>query len=299
MGGSAPEDHSAEVARIEQQAANEQRLREEQQQKVKQAEFDKRINSAFGTGTRGAENYFRSQGLDPGKYRSQITQGATDIRGGIPNLDANPQSYFANLGQQIYDAEQGNERNRDLSAINTIAPTGFSTDRISDTADDDIINAILGEQQQGGEEYISNLLNRGVVTAGGADAARKNLAGQRPTALSRLSTLGRGELETGRSGAENLVNKGRTTASNQRLGDIFDPYKVGTQLTDYFGNFFKDLDTNIRGKAPTDLFSTSGLANIAGAAQGAGNTAFNPNAVAGIFDDNTDDEENNLPAAPF
>lgn len=296
MGGSVPQDHSAEVARIEQQSANEQRLREEQQQKVKQAEFDKRINSAFGTGVSGAERYFTSQGLDPKKYAGDIRQGAADIRGGVPNLDANPSSYFANLGQQIYDAQQGGERNRDLQGIDKFAPAGFAAGRIGDTADDSIINAILGEQQQTGTDYIDNLLNRGVVTSGGADAARKNLAGQRTTALSRLNTLGAGELEAGRGGAENLVNKGRTTASNQRLGDNFDPFALSGDLTKYFGNFFKNLDQNIRGKAPTDLFSTAGLANVAGASQGAGNTAFNPNALAGILGDQKKDET--LPTAP-
>lgn len=299
MGGSAPEDHSAEVARIEQQAAQENQARMDREAAKKQTDFDKRINSAFGTGISGAERFFTSQGLDPKKYGGQIRQGAADIRGGVPNLDANPGSYFANLGQQIYDAEQGAERNRDLRGIDTYAPAGFATSRIADTADDASINALLGEQQQTGEDYITNLLNRGVVTAGGADAARKNLAGQRPTALSRLSALGQGELEAGRGGAENLVNAGRTKASNQRLGDNFDPFALSGDLTKYFGDFFKNLDTNIRGKAPTDLFSTSGLANIAGAAQGAGNNAFNPNAVAGIFDQNNTDEEDQLPAVPF
>lgn len=299
MGGSAPEDHSAEVARIEQQAAEQQRLREEAQQKQKQTQFDAKLNSAFGTGRTGINRFFTQQGLDPKKYGGSINESLINAKGSVPNLDANPNSYFQNLGQQIYDAEQAGERGRDLRGIDSFAPAGFAKKRIGDTADDDIINAILGEQSQGGEEYIANLLKRGVVTSGGADAARKNLASQRPTAQSRLSTIGTGELERGRGGAENLVNEGRTTASNQRLGDNFNPFEISGDLTSYFGDFFKNLDTNIRGKAPTDLFSTSGLANIAGAAQGAGNTAFNPNAVAGIFDQNNDDDEDPLTHAPF
>ncbi len=293
MGKGAPEDHSAEVARIEAQTAADARAQAAQAEKVKQAQFDKKINSAFGTGISDAERFFSSQGLDPRQYKGLITQKANNIRGGVPNLDANPNSYFSNLGQQIYDEEQTGERNRDLRGIDEYADSGFETRRIGDDVDDDYINEILGTQKGTADEYIQNLLDRGVVTAGGAAGARKNLEGQSAGAKSKLSELTRGVIDSGRSGAVDIAGKARTRASNQKLGDNFDPASVNTDLSKYFGDWFAGLGDKIRGIAPTDLFSTSGLANVAGASQGAGNLKFDPNALAGI-DEEDDDVDNPL-----
>jgi hypothetical protein len=299
MGGSAPPDNSAQVAQIEAQAARDARAEQAKAEALKLKQFNKKLAGAFGSGVSGAESFFGSQGLDPSQYSSKIRQRATDIRGGIPENDANPASYFADLGQQIYDQEQAGERSRDLRGIDTYAPAGFASKRIADTSADDLIQSILGTQQQTADDYISNLLNRGVVTGGGADAARKNLAGQVPTAKSRLSELTRGLLEKGRGGAEDMAAGLRTTAANQRLGDQFDPYAGSQDLSKYFDTFFSGLGEKVRGVAPTDLFSTAGLANVAGAAQGAGNQPFNPNALAGIFDDDEEKKDTTTTTSPF
>lgn len=293
MGKGTPEDHSADVARIEAQTAADSRAQAAKAEAKKQQDFDAKMNSAFGSGISDAQGFFTQQGLDPRQYSSLIRQKANSIRGGVPNLDANPGSYFADLGQQIYDQEQAGERNRDLRGIDEYAGSGFETQRIGDTADDDYINEILGTQKQSADEYIQNLLDRGVVTSGGAAGARKNLEGQSAGAKSKLSELTRGILDSGRSGATDIAGKARTKASNQKLGDTFDPASVGTDLSKYFSDFFGGLGEKIRGVAPTDLFSTSGLANVAGASQGAGNTKFNPNALAGIIDDEDDDTDSN------
>lgn len=300
MGGSdAPEDNSDEVARIEAQAAREAREQAEIERRRAQAEFDARLNAAFGSGVTSAEDYFTSRGLDPNDYRGHITTRANQIRSGIPNLAGDPGSYFASLGQSVYDNLKEGKRGQALRGLNTIAPTGFATNRIASTADDELIAAILGEQELSATDYIDNLLRRGVVTAGGHAAAKKNLGSQRAGAQSRLSDIGTGLLESGRSGAENLANSFRTIASNLDLGDIFDPFSKSTELNNYFTDFFSNLGTRLRGAAPTNLFDTSGLAALAGAAQGAGNTVFDPAAVAGIFgpppEDDEDDQQNTNP----
>ena len=163
---------------------------------------------------------------------------------------------------------------------------------------DEMIAAILGEQETAARGYVDNLKARGVVTDSGYNAALNNLLNQRAGAQAKLSDIGTGILETGRGGAENLANSFRSVASNLDLGDVFDPYSKGADLNSYFSDFFNNLGTKLRGAAPTNLFDTSGLATLAGAAQGAGNTAFDPRAVAGIFGDDEDEEEEET-TSPF
>lgn len=291
MGGpKAPEDKSDKVAQIEAQSAREARDAEAARKAEEKAAFERSLEASFGSGVSNAESYFRERGLDPADYGGLIRQKANEIRGTVPELDKNPASYFSSLGEMIYNAERGSERNRDLRALDSFAPAGFSNDRIADTADDDLIEAILGEQGRTAQDYAQNLFKRGVTTQSGLDAALKNIEGQKAGARSRLSSLTGGILNEGRSGAEKMLADARSTASNQELGAMFDPFKVNKDLESYFGNFFSGFGDKVRGVAPTDLFSTTGLANIAGAASGAQNTKFNPNALAGIYDDEDDDD---------
>lgn len=292
-GGDAPQDNSAEVARIEAQAAREAAEREEARKAQERADFDARLNAAFGTGTDSAAKYFQSQGLDVDEYMDEIQSAATRKRGEVPLLDASPATYFANLGQEVYGSEQDAMRNRYMRGIDSVAPTGFATRRIDDTVDDATIEAILAEQYQTGENYIRNLLDRGVITNSGYSGAQKNLEGQRAGAKSRLNEVGLGIINKGRGDAENLVNTDRSQVSSMRLGTQYDPFELGTRLNNQFTDFFAGLGDKFRAASPKNLFDTSGLAGIAGASQGAGNTAFNPQAIAGIgASDNEDDDEN-------
>lgn len=291
-GGKAPKDNSDKVAAIEQQAAREARVDAAAQEQKKQAEFDARMNAAFGSGITSADDYFTSRGLDPKQYQSDITNKASQIRSSVPNLTGDPGSYFSGLGENVFSSLQEGARGKAMRGVNSVAPSGFATSRIADTSDDATLAAILGEQEATGKGYIDNLKGRGVITDSGYAAALKNLMDQKPGAQGKLTEIGNGILNTGRGGAENIANEGRTRASNLNLGENFDPFaEIGGRLNTFFSDFFNNLGTTIRGQAPTNLFDTSGLANIAGAAQGGQNTPFDPQAVAGIFDkQNVDDD---------
>lgn len=298
-GGKAPEDKSDRVAEINAQAAREAREAAAREEARKQAQFDASLNAAFGSGISSAEDFFLQRGLDPADYMSTIQTKANQVRSSIPNLAGDPGSYFSNLGQIIFDQLTGAEQAKNQKAINTIAPQGFATNRIQDTADDEIIAAILEERRGEADNYLQNLLNRGVITNSGMAAAQRNLENQGLTAKATLSDLGMGILETGRAGAENKANDYRSRAAQSELGSGFDPYGLGNELNDYFASFFNGLGDKVRVAAPTNLFDTSGLASLAGAAQGAGNTKFDPRAVAGIIDEDDDDNIFGTSTNPF
>lgn len=286
-----PKDNSVELANIEAQRAREERERISQQEAEKRSRFEGSLTSAQSGAIDDARNYFLSRGLDPDQYLGTIQRAANAARSRVPDLADAPGTYFENLGATVFDQEQGAQRAQLLRAINSFAGDGFSSRRISSDADDATLEAILQEQRASADGYIRNLLDRGVITGSGYDAAAKNLDEQSYGARARLNEVGNAELERGRGVANNIAAQARTRASNFNLGDTFDPYAVSGELDNAFADFFQNLGGNLRAAVPTGLFSTSGLAGIAGAGQGAGNTAFNPAALAGITAPANDDDE--------
>lgn len=287
----APEDKSVELANIEAQRDREAREREAAQKAEERSRFENSLNTSYSSAIDDARNYFVQRGLDPDNYIGTIQKAATAARNRVPDMAAAPGTYFDNLGATVFDQEQGGQRAQLMRAINSFAGDGFATKRIANDSDDATLEAILAEQRSNADNYIRNLLDRGVITGSGYSAAEKNLNDQSHGARARLNEVGNSELERGRSKANEIANAGRTRASNFNLGETFDPYSVSSELDAAFGDFFKNLGGNIRAAVPAELFSTSGLAGVAGAAQGAGNTAFDPMALAGIMGANDDDDE--------
>lgn len=302
-GGSAPKDNSAEVARIEAEAARQQReeearraeearLRQEQEEARKLQEFEQRLGGAFDNSISSANQYFQSRGVDPNQYSSDILNEANLRKSSVPQLAGEVGSYFSGIGEEVYQSLTDALRGRTQRSINTLAPEGFARQRIADTADDSIIASILAEQRGDAEAYAGRLKDRGVITDNGLAAALEDIGRQANTGSFKLSELGSGILAGGRGELENIVNRGRSRASTLDLGDTFDPFaNTGTELNDFTTDFLTNLGNRFRSQAPTNLFDVSGLPVLAGAAQGAGNTAFDPKAVAGLLGDEDEDED--------
>ncbi len=291
-GGSQPKDNSVELQRMEQQAAREERQRQEAKAAADRQRWEAQLGSTFNNATSEAQNYFTQRGLDPTEYLSHIQGAANKARSNVPDMAANPGSYFDNLGATVFDQLQSGQRAQYLRGINQVAPEGFQTRRITNDVDDPFIEAILQEQRASADGYLRNMLDRGVITSSGYEAGGRDLESQGYGARARLNEVSLGELERGRSELGNIANRGRTAASNFELGGSFDPYSYGTEIDNTAADFFANLGNNIRAIAPKALFSTAGLANIAGAAQGQQNLAFNPAALAGM---NDDEEETDVP----
>lgn len=289
-GGGVPQDNSVELAQMEQQAAREERARRDAADLAARQRWEQQLGSTFNNATTEAEQYFQSRGLDPSEYRGHISQAANRARSNVPDLASNPGTYFDNLGQSVFDTLQSGKRAENLRSINTFAPEGFASRRITNDVDDPFIEAILQEQRGNANTYLSNLRDRGVVTAGGYDAGLRDLDNQSYGAKAKLNELSLGELEKGRSSLSNIANRGRTAASNFELGSTFDPYSYSSEIDTTAADFFANLGNNIRAVAPKALFNTAGLPNIAGAAQGQQNTPFLPGVLAGI-NDNEEDED--------
>lgn len=289
----APKDNSVELANIEAKQAREAREEAQRVAAEQRSRFEGSLNTSYSGAVDDARAYFLSRGLNPDDYIGAIQRGATSARNKVPDLASAPGTYFDNLGATVYEGERGAKRGTLMRDINSFAGDGFSSRRITSDSDDATLEAILQEQRQTADNYLRNLMDRGVITSTGYGAGTKDLDTQTYGARSRLSELGNQELERGRGEANSLAAEARQRASNYELGENFDPFEYSGQLDNVFSNFFQNLGSNLRAKVPSGLFSTSGLANIAGAAQGAGNTAFNPAALAGVEDDEDDETATN------
>jgi hypothetical protein len=150
--------------------------------------------------------------------------------------------------------------------------------------DDELASAIYGEQRGKADDYISRLLKRGVITDTGAAAASKNLDDQGARVRTQLHDLGAGLLEAERGKLTGIADKGREAASTVDVGQAFDPNAYTGMFQSELGDFNSKFGDAFRAGVPGDLFDVGSLSSIAGGAQGAGNKAFDPNAVtAGVL----------------
>lgn len=298
-GPSIPPDNSAEVARIEAQQAREAREAEERRKEEQRQQFVSNLDRAFSAASQDVNSFFSSRGLDPSEYAGSISTGLQSARSRVPELDSSPGTYFDSLGQRIYDQETEALRNRSLRPFQDFASDGFAIRRISNDADDPYLNNILETQFVGGDDQIRGMLDRGVITETGYNKAMQNLQSQRAGARARLQDIGATSLETGRGSLRDIASRGRQSANQLALGMQFDPFSYQREIDDATANFFAGLGDSISALAPQDLFDTSGLAGIAGAAQGAQNTAFNPAAALGLEQDEEDDEDEDENAVQF
>lgn len=290
-GSSVPPDNSAEVARIEAQAAREARMAEAKAAREAERAFRQNLSGSFTSGLEDAKRYFTSQGVDLTDYLDDISAKAWSTRRSVPWLDADPRGYFEGMGEQLYGELENSERSRYNRTLQDLFGQNFAGTAIADTADDPILDAILGEGRSTAEQYVNNLLSRGVITDAGAKGAFKNLDTQMGSARGTLNDIGMGILSSGRGDLDRIVNEAMQGASSVRLGQKFDPYSYKNRANDFITSFMQSLGQKVRDKAPADLFDTSGLAGAAGVAQGAQNTPFDPAALAGIFEEEDDDDD--------
>ncbi len=292
-GGGVPEDNSDKVAAIEARTAREEAARAAAEEKKQEQMFNRNLEGSFNSALRDAQRYFQTQGVDASRYGGDIRREAQAIRGSIPFLDANPGTYFSGMGEGLYGDLTTGYQNKKVDTLNDLFGDGFARKNIADTSDDATLEAILGEQRSTAEQYLDNLLARGVITNAGYQGGVRNLDTQTGSARGSLNSIGQGVIAGGRGDIDNLINEALGTASSLDLGDKFNPYEYKTQANDELTKFMQSLDQTIRDQAPTNLFNTSGLAGVAGQAQGAQNTPFDTNALAGIFGDEEDDTEKN------
>lgn len=179
-----------------------------------------------------------------------------------------------------------------MNSLNATFAPGFETTLLPDTYDDAVGATVYGEQRGKADQYLNNLLKRGVITETGYAAGAKNLDEQGARVRTQLNDVGKGLLEAQRGKVSGIYGQGKEAASTVDIGQTFDPAAFSKLIGDSVSEFNNTFGDSFRAGVPGNLFDTSGLAAIAGGAQGAGNNAFDPDATAGVINEDTDDPLN-------
>lgn len=301
-GSSPPPDNSLAVQQAQIAADKEARAAQDAKDLAHKTELAGMRTSARAGARGSVDDYFTGRGIDPSKYGGSIDQQLNNILSGISPSDENPGQAFSGAGQTIYDTLQSGERVKAQDTLNQVFAPNFETKRVPWTLDDPYLASIEQEQYSDADSIIRNMLDRGVLTSSGYDAASKDLENQRAGAKTRLNEVGTSLLSGEQQKLRDVANTARQTAGSLQLGQQFDPYSYSGEADQGFNDFLSTLGDQIRAGLPGKLFNTAGLAAIGGAAQGAGNTAYNPKAASGVLGDddtNTGDANASNPNSIF
>jgi hypothetical protein len=270
-GGGAPKDRSVELQQVKFQQEQELARQEREREAAELAAFQERLGSAVEGARSNAFNQAEMQGFDVGELTPYIDNTIRSIQSTVPTGSENPNSFFNGTLEGALAAATGARRGQFNRQISSFAPTGFEDNLILDTMDDNAINSILDTEFGKAKTFVDNAAARGVLGDQGITAALRNLNEQRSGINFNLQDLGGGILEEGRSSIANIANKARSGASAYNFGEQFDPFSFSTQINNRVADFTGSLGDALRSRAGSDLFDTSNLLNIGGAAQGGQN----------------------------
>lgn len=280
----APADNSIYVAQMQREDAARAKEQEKVDLEKKRVELEGLRGTSRDNARTSSQRYFQSLDLDPNAYSGDIDSQLNDILTSIAPTDENPGSYFKNAGQDIYGNLTRTKQMRDQAELDKLFAPDFENSRINMTMDDPVLAGIEKDQRGSADAIIQNMLKRGVLTNTGAAGASADLDRQASGVRGKLEDFGSSVLAGGQQKLRDVAQQARTTAGTSKLGQTFDPSSYSKNADQVFNDFVASMGDQIKAKIPGNLFQTNGLAAIGGAAQGAGNTKYDPKAAAGLVD---------------
>lgn len=181
-------------------------------------------------------------------------------------------------------------RNAALGTVGGAFAPEFQSSWLPSNATDALEGEFYSKQRASADDYLNNLLKRGVITQTGFNAGTGELDRQSAGVRTKLDSLGQMLLNQERDTLGGYADRARGAASSLPVGGTFDitPFTTGAQGE--LSSFQSKLGDLYGSQVPSDLFDKTVLASIAGGAQGAGNRPFDPAAVAGGVGGSPDDD---------
>lgn len=284
-GYKAPPDNSMQLQR-EQYARedanrNAEQTRTEADTTKRRGEFTTARDAAIsGYRDRSAER-LTARGFDPTQYNYLIENAITSGRNATPDLDTNPAQYFTDslLDSAIGRAESDKRANYTGQA-NRAFTDNFERGLFQDTADDPIINAILGNQRGEAVRSLDLARNRGNLDQTGYDAALARLGEMEQAGRSTANNLGGAVIQGYRNRTRDIGNRAKEAAGNYSLGGDFNLGGYTSELNDLTGTLNNSLQGDITGAlAGQQFFDLGDILTRGGNAQG----PTNPTSLPGLM----------------
>lgn len=265
------QDNSAQVEQMRQAAAREERARQDAEKARLEQEFNTNLSSAVTGARQTGLDYAGSRGLDPTSMESVIDRIINDTKLKVPKGDSSPGSYFtSDVFSTGFANEEQNRRAQNTGKVNSTFAPGFDRGLVSDTSDDPILDAILGEQRATAEQQLQFNRARGVINDTGYNTAQQRFGGQEAAARDTLTGIGDAVLGKIRGGLNDIRGEAGSAASAWSLGNpdfAVDPYQ---QRANEFATSNKaGLEGKVRSAVgSTQLFDIPSILAAAGTAQG-------------------------------
>lgn len=270
-GGQMPQDNSIQLEMMRQSAADREQQRQDRLKEQAKADFKTGLETAVSGARNTGRNYFAQRGLAPDDHASLIDSIIGDTRLKVPELDSNPASYFtSDAFASGIDNFQNVKRSNLTGKVNSTFAPGFEKSLIADSADDSIIDSILGSQRQNAQQQIDFNRKRGILNDSGYATVMNEFGGQENAARSTLTGIGDSILGKKRQDLLNVRGDAGNAASGYMLGspepDVSTYYK---QAQDKAASGLGDLEGSIRSAlGSTTLFDVPTLLQKGGTAQG-------------------------------
>lgn len=299
-------------ARMDQERADREaaRVAAEKQAKIEKARGiqSNAYNSAIGYGSQqvGARGY--DQGLVDKYGLLNLYGSAIDqTRNTIAEDDLNPIYNTTTAFNDALGTAQGTYRGDLKRQLNDITGSNFSYDTFADTADDEILNAILGQGRQDALATIDAAKARGQLNDVGYGRALTGLDQQAQSASADLQDLGLGVLSGYRKDLDALRNTQLTDIGSADFSNPLDFSGYQSRVNDTVNSLRGRLSGDIyRATNDQSFFDPSSLISKSGAIQGYYNPTSTPtptSATAGAGNNplldvfKTQDEQKKNPVA--
>lgn len=271
-------------ARLDAETAARTKTEKDAQSAADEQTFQSKLGSSYNQAQNYGSSKLSSMGIEDNYGIMPAYQAELDrTKQAIPDKDPNPGNYFTpTLWQTALDQQRGVQRQNLNRQFDSFAAPNFELNYQPDTADDSVINSIIGDQYNNANQYLQRATDRGQLDSTGFDYATHQLQNAKPGAVSRANQLGAGVLQKDRDTLTNIAKEGRDRVTNWNFGDTLDPNSYQTRIKSQNDLLAGSLEGDIRNSfGDTQFFDPASLVTKAGAFQGQQNPGMAPLATGG------------------
>jgi hypothetical protein len=253
--------------------------RAEEKKTAQKATTQELIDAALGTARGTAGQTLSSRGLSSDEFMPIIENEFGRVRSTIPSTSEDVSSYFTpELIDTTLNREQQNRRTNYGQKVNEYFTPSYAEGKWAGTADDQLIDSILGEASGSAQSAVERARARGQLDETGYKAAQNRLNTATTTGRSKAQALGGGVLERYKGELGGIADEARTGASSYNLGGTFDPTSYQQKAEGKYGEQKGTFEGDVRSAIGDagQFYDVGDIIGFGAKEQGSQNTASSP-----------------------